>query len=295
MMRTLVVGWFSFNEMGASAGDLMACELACEWLKVAGRPYDVAWAPPFTGGVDWTKVDPHTYSDVIFVCGPFGNGWPITDFLPRFAGSRLIGLDLTMLEPLTTWNPFALLWERDSSRTTRPDISFFADRPLVPVAGLVLIDTQPEYGTNDAHQRANDALRRLAASRGVAAVSIDTRLDTNTTGLHSAAEVESLIARMDLVLTTRLHGTVLALKNGVPALAVDSVVGGGKITRQAEVVGWPCLLQVGSFTDAELEQAFDYCLSTAARVKARECADRARAIVAQVRDEFIAAMTAPQT
>jgi hypothetical protein len=29
----------------------------------------------------------------------------------------------------------------------------------------------------------------------------------------------------------------------------DSVVGGGKIRRQAETIGWPCVLPVESVTD----------------------------------------------
>jgi exopolysaccharide biosynthesis predicted pyruvyltransferase EpsI len=66
----------------------------------------------------------------------------------------------------------------------------------------------------------------------MAVIAIDTRLDENRTGLRTAGEVESLIARMDVVLTTRLHGMVLALKNGVPAIAIDSVAGGAKVRRQ---------------------------------------------------------------
>jgi hypothetical protein len=52
-MKTLVAGWFSFEQMGATAGDLMARDLACDWLERAGHSYDVALAPPFSGGVDW--------------------------------------------------------------------------------------------------------------------------------------------------------------------------------------------------------------------------------------------------
>jgi Polysaccharide pyruvyl transferase len=285
--KALVAGWFSFEQMGASAGDLMARDLACEWLRDADCPYDVALAPPFTGGVDWTKVDPRDYSPVIFVCGPFGNGWPVTDFLQHFSGCRLIGLNLSMLDPLDQWNPFDRLWERDSSAMARPDMAFLSAQSPVPILGLVLIDTQPEYRDRDSHQRANDALRRLAAESGAATVNIDTRLDTNSTGLGTAAQIESLIARMDVVLTTRLHGTVLAVKNGVPALAVDSVVGGGKIRRQAEAIGWTCVLPVESLSEQALRDALRYCLSGEARAKAKECAARARARIELVRRELI--------
>lgn len=287
MKKALVAGWFSFEQMGASAGDLMARDLACDWLRRAGCPYEVALASPFEGGVDWAKVDPHDYSPVIFVCGPFGNGWPVTDFLRHFSGCRMIGLNLSMLDPIDQWNPFDRLWERDSSLTARPDMAFLSTQPRVPIVGLVLIDSQPEYKERDSHHRANEALRRLATEHGAAAVNIDTRLDSNATGLGSAGQIESLIARMDAILTTRLHGTVLAIKNGVPALAVDSVVGGGKIRRQAEAIGWPCILAIETVTDRALQDAFRYCMTAEARTTAKECAARARARIEQMRAEVI--------
>jgi polysaccharide pyruvyl transferase WcaK-like protein len=139
-------------------------------------------------------------------------------------------------------------------------------------------------------RHANQALRKLAADRGAAVVNIDTRLDVNTTGLFTCAQIESLIARMDVVLTTRLHGTVFTIKNGVPALAIDSVVGGGKIRRQADPIGWPCALAVESITDEALRRAFSYCLTSEAREKAKDCASRAREQIENVRAAFIGAL-----
>ncbi len=285
-MRVLVAGWFSFEQMGATAGDLMARDVACDWIRRCGLRYDVAHAAAFAGGVDWQSVDPQDYSHVVFVCGPFGNGPPLTEFLDRFAGKPLIGLDLSMLQDLDEWNPFDLLLERDSSARARPDLAFLCDQPRVPVVGLVLIHPQPEYGPRDVHLRANAALQRLIAARELAAVPIDTRLDVNCVGLRTAAEVESLIARMDVVLTTRLHGLVLALKNGVPALAVDPVAGGAKIRRQAETIGWPVRLNGDSASDSELVRAFEYCLTPPARALAEQCAARARESLESARVEL---------
>ena len=36
---------------------------------------------------------------------------------------------------------------------------------------------------------------------------------------------------MDAVVTTRLHGTVLAIKNGVPPVVIDPIAGGRKVLR----------------------------------------------------------------
>src|SRR5262249_33834604 len=170
-----------------------------------------------------------------------------------------------------------------------PELAFLSDQPKVPVVGVVLVHAQLEYKTG-LHQIANDAICRLTRSRPMAAVHIDTRLDTNATGLRTSAEVESLIARMDVVLTTRLHGTVLALKNGVPAIAVDPIPGGAKIRRQTETIGWAACFNADQLDDDELSRAFEYCLTRDARTRARECAERARQKLWDVRGEFIAAV-----
>jgi hypothetical protein len=276
--------------MGATAGDLMACHVACDWLREAGYPHEVALAPHFGDGVAWRETDPQRYSHVIFVCGPFGNGEPVTEFLRHFAGRPLIGLDLSMLDSLENWNPFDMLWERDSDRAARPDLSFLCRQPKVPVVGLCLAHRQKEYGARGRHDEANQALRCLLDGRELAVVPIDTRLEDNAGGLRTAAQVESLLARMDAVATTRLHGMVLALKNGVPALAIDPVAGGAKVRRQAESVGWPIIFDSATLEQRVLKQAFDDCLSDTARAEACRCTQSAVGTISDVRQEFIAAM-----
>lgn len=289
-MKALVAGWFSFETMGATAGDLIARDLVCDWLVSAGRTFDVAVAPPFTGGVDWRQVDPAAYEEIIFVCGPLGNGSPVTGFLDRFSGHRLIGINLTMLEPLDVWNPFDLLIERDSSRAVRPDLTFLANKAEVPVAGIVLVHPQNEY-PGAMHAVANDAIARLAASREMAVVPIDTRLDVNSTGLRTAAEVESLIARMDVVMTTRLHGMILAIKNGVPPLVIDPIKGGRKVITQARAIGWNVAFSPDELDDERLRTALDYCLSAEARAEVARVREHAIDSMRETRDAFIASMS----
>jgi hypothetical protein len=290
-VKVLVTGWFSFEQMGASAGDLLARDLVCSWLENAACNYDVAVASPFSDGIDWRDSHANDYSAVIFICGPFGNGPPVTDFLEYFSDVPLIGLNLSMLQGLDVWNPFHLLLERDSSETRRPDLVFLTRQPKVPVVGLILVHPQEEYGDRAMHQVADNALQRLIESREMAVIPIDTRLDENQAGLRTAAEVESLIAKTDVVLTTRLHGMVLAIKNGVPPLVVDPIAGGAKILRQAETIGWPVVLKADDISDAKLDEAFDYCLSDEARSSTRECQRCAESALSGIRDEFISALT----
>jgi len=124
-MQVLIAGWFSFEQMGATAGDLYSQDIVKEWLEKNKISCDVAFETPFQGGVKWREVDPNKYSYVIFICGPFGNGWPITDFLDYFTGVKIIGINLSMLQTLEEWNPFDLLLERDSTRRVNPDLVFF--------------------------------------------------------------------------------------------------------------------------------------------------------------------------
>ena len=286
-MRVLVTGWFSFAHGEATAGDLLARDVACEWLDQAGRSYDVALSPAFGDGVDWETVDPADYSEVVFVCGP-AKGWQIEGLVERFSGCRLVGLDVSILEEE---HPFDFLLERDSRTIARLDISFLAETESLPVVGLILAHPQPEYGQRVAHEAAYAMIRNALHARRVSVVPFDTWVDPRLEGFPGAfgdpSGVESLVARMDLVVTTRMHGMVHALKSGVPAVAVDPIMGGAKVRRQAEAVGWPAVLTADELSEAALHEALQYCLTPEARTTARTCAQRAAKLLAPVREEFI--------
>ena len=282
--RVLVAGWFSFAEGHATAGDLRARDVACRWLGEQGRAYDVANAPGFGAGVDWRSVDPARYAEVLFVCGPVGPDTPILDLLGRFAGSTAIGLGVSLIDG---WNPFDVIIERDSPSRARPDLAYAAAGERLPLVGVVLVEPYPpEYPGRDRQDDARAAALATVAARRVVRVPIDTRLDVNAGDLREADEVESLIARMDAVVTTRLHGMVLALKHGVPALAIDVVAGGAKLNAQAGVVGWPVVRTADALDAGDLEAALDFCLTPEARALAAGCAERAGTLLDDVREEL---------
>lgn len=290
--KALIAGWFSFEYGSATAGDVLAAEVVHGWLDDLGFACDVASVPPFEGDVDWRHVDPNDYTHVVFVCGPFNPDVYETEFLARFADCRLIGINLTLPVPPSQWNPFDLLIERDSPAGARPDIAILSQRPLVPLIGVILVEDYE--GSQVRVAEANAAVDRLLNATTGVRVPIDTRLDANENGLRTQAEVESAIARLDAVVTTRLHGTVLALKNGVPPLVIDPEAGGAKLRRQAERLGWPVCFNVDAMTDGALRDSLAYCLTADARARARDCAEAARRDAErEIRAAFTAALAQP--
>jgi len=269
--RALVAGWFSYDGAGTTAGDLMARDVVISWLAEEGYQPDVALAPELGAGVRLDDANPDDYAIAVFVCGPFLPRVYEARFLGRFARCFVIGVDLSLPVPLAVFDPFDVLLERDSDRDVRPDVTFLSTHPLVPVVGMCLVENYEEGRTHEA----NAAIREMLNRRSAAVVPIDTRLPKNDGGLRTSDEVQSLLARMDLVVTTRLHGTVLSLKNGVPVVAVDVESGGAKVKKQADALGWPAVFTVDDLSVDRLLAAYDWCLSEEARRKALEIATSA--------------------
>jgi hypothetical protein len=247
------------------------------------------------GSVLPESVDPSDYTHVIIVCGPcrrsyYARRWPIDPL--AFRHCHFIGVNLSMIEPVANWNPFDTLLERNSERVVRPDLTFGIEREMTPVIGLCVIQNQEEWGGRQLHRRAEELLRSVARKYDAAVVPIDTGWPAalNPTGLESEAQIESLIARVDVLLTTRLHGTVYALKHGVPPLVLDPVAGGDKVLAQARTLGWPQAYLTEEATEEVLARALDYCLSQPGREKARECGVCARGSISEIRSSFRAAL-----
>lgn len=286
-MRILIAGWFSFDKMGVTAGDILACNVLSNWLQREGILFDTAYADPFVGGVKWERADPSLYSHVCFVCGPFGNGWPVSEFLAHFAGVKIIGLNLTLLQSLDEWNPFHICYERDSISTQRPDITFGSLRTKSPVVGIILAHKQKEYGSRSKQPLVDKAISDFISRQSMAPVFIDTCLENNRGGLKTAEDVESVIAKMDLCITTRLHGLVLSIKNGVPAIAIDPIEGGAKVSSQVRAISWPVLLSTQDLAAGKLEEAFAYCRTEEAKSEAVKCANRAKREIVKLGEELM--------
>lgn len=288
--RALIAGYFSFDGNVTTAGDVLAADVVAGWLRRAGVAYDVALAAKYGEGVDWEHADPSSYTHVVWVCGPMTQGPRQTALRERFRDCRLVAVDVSRLDDLGDWNPYDAVVERDSAARSRPDLALLASGELPPVVGLCLIESQREYGERGRHEQAVAALQALIESRPMSVVNVNTVLKPSRPGRRTPLEVEALLARMDVVLTNRLHGLVLSIKHGVPVVAVDSVQGGGKVSRQARALGWPAALRVEALSAERLSRAFELCLSPEGRELAASARERGMRGAAALESEFLVAL-----
>ncbi len=92
---------------------------------------------------------------------------------------------------------------------------------------------------------------------------------------------------MDFIITTRLHGTVLALKNGIPVIAIDAVSKGAKVSKQAKAIDWPLLFSTDDLDAQKLQSAFNYCQTEEAKQLAAKCCKQATKEVENIKQKFI--------
>ena len=289
--RALLAGHFS------TIGDIESLEAVQSWLGKLDMAYDVA---PFSesvracipGSVPLASVTPESYSAVILICGPI---WPEQlrelgfDF-NRYSHCLRVGINLTLVESVSVWDPFDLLLERDSDRLTRPDLSFAIDTPTVPVVGRCLVKRQRSYEGREQHHKAAELIDKVMMQRGWAVLDLDTRWYREKNPLANASQFISALQRVDLLLTNRLHGMVYAIKAGVPVVALDAIEGTAKVSAQADILGWPHCIAIEDATEERLHRAIDACMTDDAALLARRISADARTRLEQIEQEFLSAL-----
>lgn len=267
-MHVLITGWPSFPEGEPTAGDVLAMEAVHEALTSAGVPAELVWSPVFRpAGLSLADAEPERYTHLIFVAGPV-HGEQVRRLHTRYRHCRRIAVGVSVVDPT---DPAVLGFHQVLARDGQgeePRRDLAAGRAVrdVPVVGVMMSPVRVEYGGRRRNEEVEQELGRWLDSRECALVPLATTLEPygwRTPG--SPAQVEAIVRRMDVVITMSLHGLVLALKNGVPALAVDPVEGGAKVSAQARAWQWPAFVVAGggtpSLSHAELERHWEWCLS----------------------------------
>ncbi len=273
--RALVVGWPSFVDGVATAGDVLAMKAAHEELQRAGLPCDMALSPVFRPeALCLEDAEPARYTHLVFACGPL-HGPQVTGLHERYAHCRRIAVGVSVIDPADPAAAgFHVILARDGDGAApQADLALHPRPAPVPVAGVILADEQPEYGPHGRGDQVRTDLGRWLRDWDCALIPLDTRLDREDWRLaYRPAELEAVIRRLDLVVTSRLHGLVLALKNGVPAIAVDPVAGGAKVAAQAQAWAWPATMTAEDLGYERLGYWRDWCLSPAGKAAASRAA-----------------------
>ncbi|MGP3987646.1 polysaccharide pyruvyl transferase family protein [Streptomyces sp. 3N207] len=271
--RALLTGWFSFVEGEVTAGDVLALRRAEEVVREAGVAYDVAWSPGFRPGEPSLEtVRPDAYDLLLFVCGPCSGPQPAA-LHERFVHCRRVAVGVSVIDPEDpAVRGFHEVIARDGGaalpRLTpggapgpSPDLSAGTrpPHPLPPVVATVLTTGQHEYAGRRRHEESARHVTDWLGGQDCARLELETRLDTRDWRLCGTPEqLDAVLARVDLVVTNRLHGMVLALRSGVPAIAVDPVAGGAKVSAQARALGWPAVIPAERLDDAALAHWWEW-------------------------------------
>lgn len=236
-MRALVVGWSSVEHGEATAGDVLAMRAVTDALGSAGIAHDVAWSAVMrpADGLALADADPGAYSHLIFCCGP-ATGTPIAELHEAFAHATRIAVGVSVLDhddPVTA--AFHTVIARDAPGATphrdlAARIAAAAGGPArTPVLGVYLTGEQGEYGASRRHEAVTGTLTGWLRDLDAALLPLDTRLDPRDWRLPStAAQVDAVLGRLDAVVSMRMHGLALALRQGIPVLAIDPVAGGAR-------------------------------------------------------------------
>lgn len=275
----LVAGYFSFPDGFATFGDTESMKVVCRWLEDTDVRYDLACHHSNgVNGVDLAGVDPGRYDIFIFVCGPWRH--TNTNLLGRFHHCVKIGVNLSIEDE--SGQGFDLLYPRDLGGQSFPDLVLATEKDARPKVGICLVHDQAEYGERQRHHHVRGVVEALIEGGTIVPVFVDTLHADNPYGIPSASSLEAVLSGLDVLVSTRLHGMVFALKMGVPVVAIDAIAGRAKVTKQAKALGWPVVLGGDDLEVDLLADAIRTCLQKGGRERARavgqHAAPRIRAI-----------------
>jgi hypothetical protein len=258
MKKAIVLGHFS------TFGDLICLDLVEKQFHEAGVIFDIFAfdqdARESIGNIkEWENVIPEDYEILVVCCGPYNKAMFDRKgiLLSKFAHCNRISFNTTMMEPIEIWSPFQFLIERDSNKNKRLDSGFLYDsNPTTSYVTTCFIENQGEYGILQVHNHIIKVVETNLMQNDILQIKVDTKypLRNNQSGFESVDQFIAVVSRSDFLITNRLHGMIFGFLSGVPVIVIDGIKGGGKVSKQCGLIGWPCL-KGEILTDEELNKA----------------------------------------
>ncbi|HEY7162886.1 MAG TPA: polysaccharide pyruvyl transferase family protein [Acidobacteriota bacterium] len=266
--RCLILWWGSLRRAGATAGDCMAVANMALGLKSRGIQTEIAafidLKIPEVPTVHPMAAQPRRYKAACFVCGPLRSSRKILNLMDRYESCHRIAAGVGIIEEeQEILKRFDKLVPRDGAIHSTFDLAlaspwretFPFPKKMPHLVYTCFRGSQSSIGLNgySLHQRAEPVLE-IAAKK--AAKDGDVRkIDTVARTPESIRNVLEQFSKARLVLTTRLHGSLLSLEHSVPFIAVDQINGGHKVTEVLSKIGWPYVFHAEEVTLSEIENA----------------------------------------
>jgi hypothetical protein len=266
--KRVLLAWYGSFDGHGTIGDLRSLECVGSHLAAGGHQVSHASAHNVsiagTDRIQWRIADTSAFDAVVFVCGPILNFHPETNALFRhFRSARLAGLGVSLLpeDHAHFANPFDTVFARQGCAQTFGDVAILAptnyfrvQRSTNKCVALVLRGPQFDYGEAQcAWQRTEDVCLQLAefaaADRDCKVITIENHLARSG---RTADQIDALYAGCDLVITSRFHGAIAAMRHGVPFIAIDQIRGGAKVYDLLVGTGWPFVYKIDEIDDLDL-------------------------------------------
>jgi polysaccharide pyruvyl transferase WcaK-like protein len=120
--------------------------------------------------------------------------------------------------------------------------------------GLALRGRQSDYGEEVCTWReVEDLALKLASDIVVPASGRMLEIENHLVRSNKTPiEIENLYVACDLVITSRFHGAVTAMKHGIPFIAIDQIQGGAKVYNLLAHLGWPHVYKIDEVDNVDL-------------------------------------------
>jgi len=244
--KRILVAWWGTSKHGSpTIGDHMAVSNLALALLQNGAEVDVASYHHVECGaaniVDWMRINPRAYRCVAFVCGPLSNEFYFRLFFFRFRHARKVAVGVSVIDPKL---PGTRLFDEIIARDGMPQESFDLSLAGAPQQimhrqrrhiAVCLRGHQSEYGDANCYSTRLDSMIYKVASGFADHIE---HIST-VVGKHNTVQrIHESFADAKLVITTRLHGALLALYHRTPFVAIDQIKGGRKVASVLRRVPW---------------------------------------------------------
>ncbi len=268
--QKIIIAWWGSIELGPTIGDQLAVDAVVSWLSQYSCQISVASALPYfhkkAKTVHWSEIDPKNYDTFVFVCGPLVFDYPqFSELIKRFLCCRRIAVGVSILDPKA--NELKELFDhivaRDGLLPETFDLALAAKRwtsfpRLLPKkkisrVGVILRGEQTEYQAACFHENAQKMIEKTLKILSLEGFYFDTVFKPG----YGVREVLKNYDKVDLILTTRMHGTLFAIGKGIPVIAIDQIKSGKKVSAITQKIQWPYLFEAENLTSEQLIEAIN--------------------------------------